>query len=82
MSITEEGKKLSPTEAFHLNPLVASLKALVQAKKSGLKVRKASPFGLSLEEYPHVWSIDGRYFYCKDDIEVVRKELSNVSKKY
>lgn len=76
--VTRE-KKLSPTEAFRANPLTISLDELVKAKGKGRKVRKASPFGLSIDEYLHAWSVDGRYFYCSEHAETVRDALKDVS---
>ena len=78
MKQTRHTKKL-----FALLQPVITWSDLFMARVKGYEVRRHSPFGLSPEQYGHVFMIDGYRFTVADkrgDIAVIKKVRGDVVK--
>ena len=78
MRQTRSTKKLFST----LQPVI-TLTDLINARGLGYEVRQHSPFGLSPEQYGHVYMVNGYRFTVADkrgDIVVIKKVRGDVVK--
>ena len=71
----QEFRRRSQTESVTI-----TIGALLFAKNMGIKVRRVSPFGLTFEEAGHIYSMDGRYFRCCRDPDLIKYFLEDVKK--
>lgn len=63
---------------YRLTAFRMTLDELVEAKRRGAKVRKHHPFGLTLEEYGHIYIVDGYKYYFEEDPAEIRRRLKEV----
>jgi rubrerythrin len=68
--LKEEDKKPVP---YKLKPIEITVEELIAAKRRGLPVRKASPFGLTAEQYGKIYTI-GAYRMRVSDIDNIPVE--------
>lgn len=63
---------------YRLAAVEVTIEDLINAKRRGIRVQKMPPYGLTLEQYGHIYSIGGYKVTVKGSVEEIERKLKEV----